>query len=280
MSLDGYIDDTTPDRLRLSDETDFDRVDQVRAGSDAILIGATTARRDNPRLIVKSGQRQAERQARGLPACPLKVIVTASGDLDPALRIFHSPGARLVYCPDAAAGKLRDALADLADVVPLGAQVDFGVMLDDLGGCGVRQLMVEGGSEIHTRFLTAGLADEIQLAVAPFFVGDPAAPRFVGPGAFPDSPARRMRLAETRIVGDMALLRYLPDRQRSSLCLRSRVPTRAMPRQVLDRRGIVLFLQPGRRVPAWPRATIQFEVRYPPPSPRRCLLSRCRTCSS
>ena len=68
MSVDGYIDDTTPERLRLSDEEDFDRVDQVRAESDAILIGATTLRRDNPRLIVKSPRRQADRARRaGFP---------------------------------------------------------------------------------------------------------------------------------------------------------------------------------------------------------------------
>ena len=67
MSVDGYIDDTTSERLRLSDEEDFDRVDQVRAESDAILIGATTLRRDNPRLIVKSLRRQAERETRELP---------------------------------------------------------------------------------------------------------------------------------------------------------------------------------------------------------------------
>ena len=213
MSIDGYIDDTSPERLRLSDEADFDRVDQVRAESDAIMIGATTLRRDNPRLIVKSPDRQAARVARGLPACPLKVTVTASGDLSPELRFWHSDGARVVYCPDAVAGKVRDTLGDLADVADvagLDVSLDFAAMLDDLGRRGVRQFMVEGGSTIHTQFLTAGLADEIQLAVAPFFVGDPAAPRFVNPGVFPDSPARRMRLAETRIVGDMALLRYLP----------------------------------------------------------------------
>ena len=210
MSIDGYIDDTTPERLRLSDETDFDRVDQVRAESDAIMIGATTLRRDNPRLIVKSPERQAARIARGLPACPLKVTVTASGDVSPDLRFWHSEGARLVYCPDAVAGKVRDTLGGLAEVAGLGVSLDFAAMLDDLGARGVRQFMVEGGSTIHTQFLAAGLADEIQLAVAPFFVGDPAAPRFVNPGIFPDSPARRMQLAETRIVGDMALLRYLP----------------------------------------------------------------------
>jgi len=210
MSVDGYIDDTTPERLRLSDEADFDRVDQVRAESDAIMIGATTLRRDNPRLIVKSPERQAARVARGLPACPLKVTVTSSGDLSPGLRFWHSDGAKLVYCPDAVAAKVRDTLGDLAGVAGLGASLDFGVMLDDLAVRGIRQLMVEGGSTIHTQFLTGGLADELQLAVAPFFVGDGAAPRFVNPGVFPDSSSRRMRLAETRIVGDIVLLRYLP----------------------------------------------------------------------
>ncbi|GAA0335636.1 hypothetical protein GCM10010151_26670 [Actinoallomurus spadix] len=66
-SIDGYIDDTSPERLLLSNEADFDRFDQVRAESDAILIGATTLRRDNPRLLVNSAARRDEREARGLP---------------------------------------------------------------------------------------------------------------------------------------------------------------------------------------------------------------------
>ena len=212
MSVDGYIDDTTPERLRLSDEEDFDRVDQVRAESDAILIGATTLRRDNPRLIVKSPARQADRAKRGLPACPLKVVVTASGDISPDLRFFHSAGDRLIYCPEAVAPKLQELIGDLAEVASPGASLDFGAMVDDLGERGVRQLMVEGGTTIHTQFLTADLADEIHLAVAPFFVGDTDAPRFVLPGNFPHGNTRRMHLAELRQIGDIALLRYLPKK--------------------------------------------------------------------
>lgn len=212
MSIDGYIDDATATRLILSNEADLDRVDAVRAGSDALLIGAGTLRSDNPRLLVKSPGRRAERQARGLPPYPLKVTVTASGDLDPALRFWHSGGARLVYCPAAAAAKTRDRLGGLAEVRTLGETVDLAAVLDDLGDRGVRRLMVEGGGTIHTQLLRADLADEIHLAIAPFFLGDPAAPRFAGPGSFPDGPHRRMRLAETTMIGDMAFLRYLPLR--------------------------------------------------------------------
>jgi 5-amino-6-(5-phosphoribosylamino)uracil reductase len=62
--------------------------------------------------------------------------------------------------------------------------------------------------------LTGGLADELQLAVAPVFVGDPKAPRFVDPGVYPFRTPHRARLAEVRQVGDAALLRYaLTDRQ-------------------------------------------------------------------
>lgn len=208
-SVDGYIDDTTPERLLLSNEADFDRVDEVRAECDAILIGATTLRRDNPRLLVNSAERRAGRELRGLPPHPLKVTVTAGGDLDLELRFWHHGGDKLVYCPDATVPKLRERLGDLADVAGLGAGLDFAAMLDDLGTRGVGRLMVEGGGTIHTQFLTAGLVDEIHLAIAPFFLGDPNAPRFVNPGTYPNDPAHRMTLAEVRAIGDVAFLRYV-----------------------------------------------------------------------
>lgn len=72
--------------------------------------------------------------------------------------------------------------------------------------------MVEGGGTTHTEFLTAGLADELQLVIAPYFVGDPEAPRFVDARTFPYGPGNGMRLAETRPIGDHVLLRYLLPR--------------------------------------------------------------------
>nr|WP_055505005.1 dihydrofolate reductase family protein [Nonomuraea pusilla] len=216
MSVDGHIDDTSPERLLLSNVQDFDRVDQVRAESDAILIGATTMRRDNPRLLVNSEARRAQRAAQGLPPYPLKVTVTNSGDLDPTLKFWHHGGDKVVYCPDSATTKLRDSLGDLAQVVGLGPTVDFDRMLDDLGRRGIKRLMVEGGGTIHTQFLTQGLADEIHLAIAPIFVGDPNAPRFVNPGDFPGGTGHRMALAEVRAVDDVVLLRYLPKHSSGS----------------------------------------------------------------
>ena len=69
-SIDGYIDDTTDQRLLLSNDEDFDRVDEVRAGVDAILVGANTIRQDNPRLLVRSLQRRVHRTSSGLTESP------------------------------------------------------------------------------------------------------------------------------------------------------------------------------------------------------------------
>jgi riboflavin-specific deaminase-like protein len=210
VSLDGYLDDTNSERLLLSNAEDFDRVDEVRASVDAILIGATTMRRDNPRLLVNSAERRAERASRGQPEYPLKVTVTASGDLDPALKFWHHGDQKLVFTVDGAVDKVRANLADLADVVSTGEALDWGTILDELGRRGVGRLMVEGGATIHTQLMALDLADELHLAVAPLLVGQPDAPKFLGAAHYPGGSTARMRLLEARAVGDVVLLRYAP----------------------------------------------------------------------
>ena len=90
VSLDGYLDDAGPERLVLSSAADLDRVDAERAGCDAILVGAETVRRDDPRLLVRSDECRAARLARGQSLTPLRVTVTRSGDLDPAALVHLS----------------------------------------------------------------------------------------------------------------------------------------------------------------------------------------------
>ncbi|MEV0850976.1 RibD family protein [Nocardia fluminea] len=207
-SLDGYIDDASAQRLLLSNAADFDRVDQIRAESDAILIGARTLRTDNPRLLVNSAERRAARMSAGRPEFPVKVTVTDSGDLDPGLRFWHTGGAKLVYTSDAGAAALGDRLGGLAEVVSLGERLALPALVADLGTRGIHRLMVEGGTGMHTGFLAADLVDEIRLAIAPILVGDPAAPRFVGPGQFPGGAGRRLHLTGVEQLGDVAVLNY------------------------------------------------------------------------
>lgn len=209
ISLDGYLDAGSGQRLLLSNDADFDRVDDVRAGCDAILVGARTVRFDNPRLMVRDETRRHARVARGLPPSPAKVTVTRHAELSPRANFFTLGEVdKFVYCPRPAAPKAQRRLGDCATVVESGDHVDVRDVAEDLHRRGVARLLVEGGGTIHTQFLTADLADELHLVIAPLFVGDSRAHRFVGDGSFPWNPGSRARLVEVRPIGDVVLLRY------------------------------------------------------------------------
>lgn len=209
ISLDGYLDSATPERLVLSNEADLDRVDRVRAESDAILVGAATVRNDNPRLLVRNPQLRQQRRTRGLVETPIKVTITEHARLDACNNFFATgDGEKLVYCASRSVSVARRRLGAVATVIDGGEPVEVSRLTEDLYDRGVRRLMVEGGGRVHTQFLTAGVADELHLVVAPFFVGSSRAHRFVGDGAFPWNPGHRAHLAETRQIGDVVLLRY------------------------------------------------------------------------
>jgi 5-amino-6-(5-phosphoribosylamino)uracil reductase len=171
----------------MSGPEDLDEVDELRASVDAILVGAGTIRADNPRLLVRSPARVARRVADGKPPHPLRVTLTASGNLDPAASFFTGPGSHLVYRD---AITLREALQDLH------AERD------------VSTVLLEGGARILAEALSQSLADELRLAIAPFFVGDPQAPRFALPASYPHDAAHPMRLLQARQLGAVAVLRY------------------------------------------------------------------------
>jgi 5-amino-6-(5-phosphoribosylamino)uracil reductase len=150
----------------------------------------------------------------GRPPSPIKVTVTGAAQLDPAAAFFtEGDGEKLVYCASAALDEALARLGSVATVIDGGQPVDLERLAKDLHSRGVGRLMVEGGGLVHTQFLTAGLADELQLVVAPFFVGDSRARRFVGDGHFPWNAQRRAELVDVRQLGDVVLLRYaLTDR--------------------------------------------------------------------
>jgi len=204
-SADGYLDDASPQRLILSGPADLDRVDEVRAGCDAILVGAGTVRADDPRLLIRDPRRRARRAARGLPGHPARVTLTATGDLDPGARFFASGAERLVYCATPALAPARARLGDRAVLIDAGDPLSLDALLSDLTERNVVRLLIEGGARVLAEFLARDLSDELYLAVAPFFVADPAAPRLSPRSA----PAGRMTLAEVQRLEDMVVLRYL-----------------------------------------------------------------------
>lgn len=183
MSRDGYIDDSSPQRLILSCPEDLKAVQELRASCDAILVGANTIRRDNPSLITRDEGLRHKRITAGLPPDPVKVTITASGNIDPAAKFFtEGTGVKLVY---------RDG------IMP---------MLADLEKRGIRTLLVEGGTNILTQFLTAGLFDECRIATAAITVNDTTAPRF------PLKLLKEMAApVKKEMIGATSITHYRPD---------------------------------------------------------------------
>ena len=205
VSIDGYIDDSSTQRLKLSSPEDWEAVQRLRATCDAILVGAGTVRKDNPSLVIRDEEVRRWRVEQGMDADIVKVTVTASGDLDPEAAFFREgDGRKIVF---ATADADCTALERYAEVIKAEV-VTPAFIRDALVERGYWRLMVEGGGEILTMFLHAGVADRLRLAVAPFFVGDPAAPRLVCGGEFPWNKDNRMTLESVEMLGDMAVINY------------------------------------------------------------------------
>ncbi len=213
-SADGYLDDASPQRLILSGPADLDRVDEIRAGCDAIMVGAGTVRADDPRLLIRDPRRRARRAARGQPEHPARVTVTATGDLDPRARFFAPGAERLLYCATPALPAARTRLEDRAVIIDAGDPPTLDFIFQDLAERSVARLLIEGGAHLLAQALARQLADELHLAIAPFFVADPAAPRLNLPPtpitpSNPATPSNPMTLAEIQRLDNVVLHRYL-----------------------------------------------------------------------
>lgn len=209
MSLDGHIDDRSSERLVLSSQQDLENIDALRAQQDAILVGAGTLRRDNPRLVIRSERERLRRMDAGLSPDPVKVTIGGRTALPPDLNFFQiGDSAKLVYCAVGDAPPLRASLSGLATIIEFPSpSADPRFVLADLLKRGIKRVLVEGGESMHSLFIQAGLVDELRIAIAPFFVGDKEAPLFVRHGRFPYDKNNRLKLTAVEQCGETAVLK-------------------------------------------------------------------------
>jgi 5-amino-6-(5-phosphoribosylamino)uracil reductase len=192
VSLDGYIDDRSPQRLILSSPEDLEDMREAREQCDAILVGAGTVRRDNPSLRAKNAAR---------------VTVTRSGELDSDLHFFDGTMRTIVLTAPERVDALREQLGECAEIIAI-ESFEPASYVGALRDCGVRSLFVEGGTRILTAFLAGGTFDRLRLAISPFFVGDDDAPRMVHATRFLNDAHHRLALTGVRKLGDVAVLDY------------------------------------------------------------------------
>jgi 5-amino-6-(5-phosphoribosylamino)uracil reductase len=211
ISLDGCLDDCSPRRLILSSPEDLQSVHELRAQCDAILVGAQTLRSDNPSLCTRHPEWIEWRRRQCLPRDPIKVTLTASGHL-PVNGAFFAEGKdqKRVYCPLLIAPHLTAKLENKATVIGL-ASVTAKNICADLAKSGVKTILIEGGAKVLKMFFDEDQVDELRLALAPLFVGDARAPRFLG--ATCSQTLARWTLTNTRQFGDTVVLDLTPRKK-------------------------------------------------------------------
>ncbi|RIK32262.1 MAG: 2,5-diamino-6-(ribosylamino)-4(3H)-pyrimidinone 5'-phosphate reductase [Anaerolineae bacterium] len=216
MTADGKIDTVARKGAAISSVRDKERVDQLRAEADAVMVGGRTLLDEDPKLTVKSEALRAERVARGLAENPMKVGLVSEANLESHSKFLREGAARVVIFTTNRTSKDKlDLLRSLgAEVfVHTTARVDLTQMMQTLAELGVQRLMVEGGATLNFELMRLGLVDEVYAFVAPLIFGGESAPTLAAGGGLERSAAVQLKLMDVEKWDDGGvLLKYSIER--------------------------------------------------------------------
>lgn len=211
-TADGKIDTFERRGAAISSARDKERVDQMRAEADAVMVGGHTLHNEDPKLTIRSESLRAERLARGLPANPAKVGISARLKLKPDFNFLQAGHARIFLfttsqTDESQVSMLRSCGAEI--FIHEGKNVNPISMLETLKQKGINRLMVEGGAMLNFELMRLGLADELTIYVAPLIFGGESAPGTAAGTGLSRSDAIRLKLVESQAWDDGGvLLRY------------------------------------------------------------------------
>lgn len=208
MSLDGKIATASGESRWITGEASRRQVHRLRAACDAVMVGAETVIKDDPRLTarIKGG------------IDPVRVIVDSRLRLPLSARIFDrdsDAGVVIATTKGADVEKKRklEALEGVTVITLDGprGRVDLPRLMKNLGKRGVTSLLLEGGGEVNAAMLDAGLVDKVMLFVSPVIIGGKNSPDVVGGGGA-SSLAQAVgleRVKYRRIGGDLLMEGYI-----------------------------------------------------------------------
>lgn len=176
QSLDGRIARVKNERTAVTGPEANARTMALRARHDLVLVGANTARVDDPQLTVRDAQGQpaARQPRRGFIDTSLSLV---------GLSLLASPGALVVTTvslDDPRAKALSDAGVTVVRVAQRDGRVDLVAALAALGALPdpVTSILVEGGGELAASLLGQSLVDRLVVLVAPRVFGATGVPSF------------------------------------------------------------------------------------------------------
>jgi len=205
MTADGKIDTFERQGAAISSPRDRERVDRLRAASDAVMVGGRTLIDEDPKLTIKSEALRAGRTARGLPPNPRKVGIVTVADIRLDSNFINNGSAQVViFTTNQTSNDQISALRSCGVQVfaHAGPRVDLMTVMKTLDNLGVQRLMVEGGGTLNFELVKLGLVDEITAYIAPVVFGGAHAPTMAdGPGVSREK-AFRLKLMDVELWDD------------------------------------------------------------------------------
>ena len=182
VTLDGRIARRQGERTPITGPEAWLEVQRLRAGHDAIVVGAGTARVDDPRLTVRA--------AVPMRKTPARIVLDSMASLSPGASLFtgdeEAPVLVFVHedAPESARERLEASGASIHVVPAAPGGLSLDAVLDVCQESGIRSLLCEGGSRLASSLLRQGRLGRIYLFVAPTVFGENGVPAF--PGQFAD----------------------------------------------------------------------------------------------
>ncbi|MGB7787987.1 2,5-diamino-6-(ribosylamino)-4(3H)-pyrimidinone 5'-phosphate reductase [Methanoregula sp.] len=211
MSADGKLSTRERRQVKISGTQDFNRVDRLKAGSDAVMVGIGTVLADDPSLTVKAEECRNNRIQRGTDEQPIRIVVDSRARISPDASVFRKgSGKRVVAVSRKANPKKVEQLKKLATVIIAGEDtVDLLQLMEELGDMGIQRIMVEGGGTLIAGLIEQGLVDEIYSYIGNIIIGGRNAPTLAdGEGFISESDFSRLTLLEYRKIETGILLHW------------------------------------------------------------------------
>lgn len=209
MSVDGKLASREREQLAISGPEDFDRVEELRAEFDAIMVGVGTVLADDPSLTLDDQSARAGREERGQSPTPVRIVADSRARTPPDARVLDDAAETIVLVSEAVPTEHVTSLSSSgASIIEAGtSRVDLEAALDTLAERGIERLLVEGGGELIFSLFEAGLVDELSVYVGPIVIGGRDAPTLAdGPGfteAYPE-----LTLQSVSELGEGVVLEY------------------------------------------------------------------------
>lgn len=210
ITADGRISTRNATPADFSSPRDKRRLLEIRAACDAVLAGAKTIATDRMTMGLPAADLRAAREARGLPPHPIRVLLSASGRIDPSMRVFeHDFSPIVIFSTARMPLSTREALAAKATLHLHEGHIDLAAMLRTLRGeHGVKRLVCEGGARVFRALVEAGLVDELHVTVTPRIFGGAKAPTLTGVAGGFLSRSTALKLRDMSVFDGECFLRY------------------------------------------------------------------------